>query len=99
MMTIIYACILLWIGLSGWAFLLMGWDKRRAKQRGKRRVPEKQLFLLAAVGGAIGVWAGMKTWRHKTQHRSFTVGIPYLIAVNILVYLTLIGFSAMRAME
>lgn len=98
-MTIIYVLIGLWVGLSLWAFLLMGWDKSRSKQRGKRRVPEKRLFLLGALGGALGVWAGMKTWRHKTQHRSFTIGIPYLVAVNIIVYLTLIGFIGMNLME
>jgi uncharacterized membrane protein YsdA (DUF1294 family) len=98
-MTIIYALIGLLIGLNGWTFLLMGWDKKRAKQRGKRRVPEKRFFVIGAFGGALGVLAGMKVWRHKTQHRSFTVGIPYLVALNLIVYLTLIGFIGMNAME
>ncbi|MHA6484266.1 DUF1294 domain-containing protein [Paenibacillus sp. strain BS8-2] len=98
-MTIIYALIVVLIGLNGWTFILMGWDKNRAKQRGKRRVPEKRIFLLAAIGGAFGVWSGMKMWRHKTQHRSFTVGIPYLAALNIIVYLTLIGFVGMNAIK
>ena len=98
-MTIIYGLIAALIGLNGWTFLLMGWDKRRAKQRGKRRVPEKRLFLLGAIGGAFGVLAGMKMWRHKTQHRSFTVGIPYLAALNLIVYLTLIGLIGMNALK
>ncbi|MDQ6421608.1 DUF1294 domain-containing protein [Paenibacillus sp. LHD-117] len=98
-MTIIVWIIALLIVLNGFTFLLMGWDKRRAKQRGKRRVPEKRFFLLGAVGGALGVWYGMKAWRHKTQHRAFTVGIPYLIAVNLIVYLVLIGFIGMNAVE
>ena len=81
--------------LNGYGFLLMGYDKRKAK-RGKRRVPEKRFFLTAAIGGALGIWYGMKTWRHKTLHRSFTVGIPYLIAVNLILVILLVGFWGSR---
>lgn len=63
------------------AFILMGHDKRLAKSR-RRRVPEKNLFLSAAVGGALGSWIGMRTFRHKTKHASFIVGIPALFVLN-----------------
>lgn len=46
-------------------------DKRRA-QRGKRRIPEATLFLVAVLGGSPGVMLGMKAFRHKTLHTSFT---------------------------
>lgn len=75
--------------LNGYMFLLMAFDKRRAKRRG-RRVPEKRIFLLSALGGAFGTWLGMRAWRHKTNHRSFVVGIPYLIALNLIIVLVLI---------
>jgi uncharacterized membrane protein YsdA (DUF1294 family) len=64
-------------------FLTMGYDKKQAK-RGRRRIPERRLFTFAAIGGALGGWLGMLTWRHKTKHLSFTFGFPALLVVNIL---------------
>lgn len=63
------------------AFGLMGSDKTRARRK-KRRVPEKQLFGLAAIGGALGIMLGMSRFRHKTQHNSFRFGIPVLLVWN-----------------
>jgi uncharacterized membrane protein YsdA (DUF1294 family) len=68
----------LWIGFfSLWLFALMGRDKRLA-QIGARRVPEKRLFLLALLGGAIGGLAGMYVFHHKTKHLSFILGFRAL---------------------
>lgn len=64
------------VNLDG--FLLMGADKRRAK-RGLRRIPEATLFLVAVLGGSLGALAGMYTFRHKTLHTKFTVGMPLLL--------------------
>lgn len=64
------------------AFLIYGADKLLAKIKtrfsGTRRVPEKTLLLLAALGGGIGAWLGMELFRHKTQHRSFRILVPLL---------------------
>ena len=59
------------------ALLLMRADKRRA-QNGRRRIPEATLFLVAVLGGSPGIMLGMKLFRHKTLHRSFTVGMPLI---------------------
>ncbi|UJF35286.1 DUF1294 domain-containing protein [Paenibacillus hexagrammi] len=69
------------IAINFFTFIEMGHDKAQAK-KGGRRVPEKRLFLLAAFGGAIGGWLGMRAWRHKTKHSSFVYGFPLLIALN-----------------
>ena len=69
---------------SIYGFFLMGRDKKRAAEH-KWRVPEKKLFLTAAIGGSIGVLLGMLVFRHKTKHLSFTIGIPLIIAVQCLV--------------
>ena len=65
------------------AFAVYGADKRRAK-KDKRRVPEKTLFLLAIIGGSVGAWAGMYTFRHKTKHLQFTLGMPAILIVQLI---------------
>ena len=64
------------------AFTVYGVDKRRAK-KDKRRVPEKTLFLLAVIGGSVGAWAGMYTFRHKTRHWYFVWGIPAILMAQV----------------
>lgn len=64
------------------AFAVYGADKRRAKKE-RRRVPEKTLFLLAAIGGSLGAWAGMYAFRHKTRHWYFVWGIPAILAAQM----------------
>jgi uncharacterized membrane protein YsdA (DUF1294 family) len=51
-------------------FVVYGWDKRQAKAGGDR-VPEKKLWLLILIGGAVGAWSGMQVFRHKTRKTSF----------------------------
>lgn len=78
--------LLLWfIFINVIAYLTMSDDKRRARQR-RDRVPEKTLFLLAAIGGALGVLIAMNAQRHKTKHVSFRIGIPLLLFVNAVLY-------------
>ncbi|MBU5354767.1 DUF1294 domain-containing protein [Paenibacillus barcinonensis] len=67
------------------AYLVMSDDKRRARQR-RDRTPERTLFLLAFIGGALGVWIAMYRKRHKTKHVSFTIGIPLLVFLNAVLY-------------
>ncbi|MFD0587150.1 DUF1294 domain-containing protein [Paenibacillus sp. GCM10027627] len=81
--TIVYFLAGYMMLVNVYGFLLMHGDKKRAKQRAKR-IPEKRFFIVALLGGAIGAWCGMKVWRHKTKHRSFTIGMPCLAAVNVL---------------
>lgn len=79
------------IVMNIWGFIRMGQDKRYAK-KSRQRVPEKQLFLVALLGGAVGGWIGMRVWHHKTKHRSFTIGIPLLIIFNAAVVYLMIRF-------
>jgi uncharacterized membrane protein YsdA (DUF1294 family) len=77
-----YAAIGYLIVVNLIAFGLMGHDKGQAK-KGGRRVPEKTLFLWAVIGGSIGEIAGMRMWRHKTKHVSFTIGMPGILIVQL----------------
>ncbi len=63
-------------------FFMYGVDKWKAK-RSKWRIREAALLLLAALGGSIGAWLGMKVWRHKTMHKKFKYGIPLIIILQV----------------
>jgi len=66
-------------------FCAFGLDKQLARH-GQRRISEKQLFLLALAGGAMGALLGMRMFRHKTLHRRFTVGLPLILLVQAGLY-------------
>lgn len=63
-------------------FFLMLSDKRRAKKK-LWRIPEARLMTVAAIGGSIGSLWGMYTFRHKTKHPKFTIGIPLILVLQI----------------
>ncbi|GIO21723.1 DUF1294 domain-containing protein [Oceanobacillus sp. J11TS1] len=64
-------------------------DKQKAKQHAYR-IPERTFWLLAILGASIGIYIGMQLFRHKTKHKSFTIGIPIFIVVN---FISFIGFT------
>ena len=71
-------------------FLMMWYDKRKAK-RGKWRIPENTLLVLVLLGGGIGGIAGMYMFRHKTQKAKFVIGFPAILICEILfIILTLV---------
>ena len=63
------------------AFVLMGYDKRCARQ-GKWRVAEKTLFLVTACFGGLGGVLGMKLFHHKTRHWYFRLFFPVLLVMQ-----------------
>ena len=65
------------------AFVLMLIDKQKARKN-KWRIPESTLLTFAALGGSLGIYAGMYTFRHKTLHAKFSVGVPFLLSIQIL---------------
>ena len=79
-------CFLLAINIA--TFLLYGIDKYKAK-KSKWRISEATLLTMAAIGGSIGAWAGMRLWHHKTMHKKFKYGIPAIIIMQValMVYL------------
>lgn len=82
-------------------FLAFGLDKWKAKRKEKnekvRRVPEKNLFLMAVVGGSVGALLGMKVFHHKTLHKAFRLGVPVILALQIVIPFGLwLYFTAIR---
>ena len=80
------ACWLVLINLV--TFLIFGLDKWKARRKEKnekvRRVPERTLLLLAALGGSAGALLGMRAFHHKTLHQAFRLGVPVILALQII---------------
>ena len=64
------------------ALALMLVDKQKAR-RGAWRIPEATLLGIAVFGGSIGAIIGMYLFRHKTRHMKFSLGLPLILAVQI----------------
>ena len=69
--------------INALAFGLMLADKRRARKK-LWRIPESTLMVTALLGGSLGALIGMYTARHKTRHPKFTIGIPLILALQLL---------------
>ena len=76
-------CVLYYLAaINVVTFIVYGIDKLKAK-KGKWRIPEASLLLLAIIGGSIGAWCGVKVWHHKTMHKKFKYVIPLIVAIQI----------------
>ncbi len=67
-------------------FLVYGLDKWKAVNQ-KWRISEASLLTLAVVGGSLGAWIGMKVWHHKTLHRKFSLGVPLILLIHVVLLL------------
>ena len=76
---LIYLVIVNVIGL-----VIMHADKQKAR-KGAWRISEATLMTVAAIGGSFGAFLGMKLFRHKTKHLKFTLGIPVLMVLHVVV--------------
>ena len=68
--------------INALSLLLMLIDKIKAKKK-LWRIPEKVLLGICAIGGSIGGILGMKLFHHKTLHPQFSIGIPVMLALQI----------------
>ena len=64
-------------------FLLMLIDKHKAKKN-LWRISEATLMGVAAIGGSLGCLGGMYAVRHKTKHLKFTLGVPVILTVQVI---------------
>jgi uncharacterized membrane protein YsdA (DUF1294 family) len=72
--------------INAFSFTLMLADKRKAKKK-RWRIPEAVLMLTAAIGGSVGMLSAMHLFRHKTKHPKFTVGVPCILAVQVVAFI------------
>ncbi|WP_245747457.1 DUF1294 domain-containing protein [Anaerobacillus alkalidiazotrophicus] len=64
------------------SFVYMFVDKQKAI-KGQWRISERKFFLLAIIGGSVGIMLGMRAFRHKTKHNSFRIGMPVIMIIQI----------------
>lgn len=67
---------------SASGFVLMTLDKLSAQAR-VRRIPETALYLVALLGGSLGVLAGMQLLRHKTRKGSFQFALALVFLAQM----------------
>ena len=65
-------------------FIIMYIDKRKAINH-KWRISEQALMTISIIGGSIGMLLGMNIFRHKTKHKLFTIGVPLILTLQILI--------------
>ena len=63
-------------------FVVYGIDKWKA-MKGRWRISEFTLLLLAVIGGSIGALLGMRVWHHKTKHLKFKYGVPIILLAQL----------------
>ena len=78
-------CSLALLLINAAGFLIMCLDKRAAIRK-TRRVPEKTLLTLAALGGSAGVLLGMLLARHKIRKRKFQLLVPLFLLAQLLLW-------------
>ncbi len=81
-LTLIHIVLIYLAVVNVVTFFMFGIDKWKAK-KSRWRIRESALLGLAALGGSIGAWLGMKVWHHKTLHKKFRYGIPLILTVQI----------------
>ncbi|MBR5922908.1 MAG: DUF1294 domain-containing protein [Clostridia bacterium] len=63
-------------------------DKIKAAKH-RRRIRERTLWLLSFAGGSVFMYLTMRLIRHKTLHKNFMIGLPFLIIIQIALILVL----------
>ena len=80
------------------AFTIMLWDKKKAMER-QRRIPERVLFGTAIIGGSVGTYLVMEIFRHKTNHKKISIGVPIMVVIHLLIAFALAFLDAKEAKD
>lgn len=92
MTKIKYAIAVYFFVISAVSIFVTAYDKKISKIKGHRRVPERTLLLLSALGGGPAMLITMTLIRHKTKHPKFMIGIPAIIIAEYLAFLAIYNY-------
>ena len=84
-MEYVYAYLII-INALGVIFMLV--DKIKAVKK-LWRIPERALLAIALAGGSLGIILGMRLFRHKTLHAHFSVDVPLILVIQVLIAILL----------
>ena len=89
-----YPVSLIYLALINVVTFFVYLKDKKAAEKGKDRVKIVTLLSLSFIGGSIGALCGMYILHHKTNKSYFTVGVPLMIVMQILVlfYLSNMAF-------
>ena len=71
-------------------------DKMRA-QKNKGRIAESSLLTVAFFGGALAEYCTMRLIRHKTLHKKFMIGLPFILLLHLTIAAVLIYFLKFKS--
>ena len=82
----------LWFALamSVITFVMFGIDKYRAV-KGGYRIPIAVLLGMAFAGGSIGALLGMVVFRHKIRKNYFSVGVPLILVMQVVLLMCVVN--------
>ncbi len=83
------------LAVNAVAFIAFAWDKHCARND-LRRIPERTLLALAAIGGSSGAIAGQRLLRHKTRKQPFRTYLQLLVAAQIVAIFALALVPSLR---
>jgi len=69
--------------INVFTFFIYGIDKWKAKNH-RWRIPEDTLLSLAGAGGSLGALLGIYAFHHKTKHKKFTLGVPLILIIQLI---------------
>ncbi len=81
-------CIILYLILINLLAIIVTAHDKLAAVNHRRRVPERTLMLISALGGAPAMYLTMLVIRHKTRKPLFMIGIPLIFLLELAVILT-----------
>ncbi|KAF2335903.1 DUF1294 domain-containing protein [Flavobacterium ginsenosidimutans] len=73
-------------------FIFAGYDKFQARKN-KRRIPENTLFLMALIGGSLGLLTAMLLFRHKTSKTSFIVKFVLILVIQAALIIAFLNYK------